>query len=70
MADIRKQAIESIKGKVHYDSGTEYILDSEDNLILEVRGFGRLQYLENGLLVQDEVGRLVSEAINEKLNRK
>lgn len=31
--------------------------------VLRIRGWGRLQYLENGGELQDEVGKLVAEAL-------
>lgn len=67
-----------IKGKVKYDAyGGQYFWDNENNMIAELRGWGRIQNLfkdEKGQIdekkaadFQDEVGEWIVEAINEKL---
>lgn len=56
-----------IKSPVEFVRG--YIHDAEGNVIMQVRGWGRLQYLKNPEEKQDAIGRFVADAINEKLNR-
>ena len=56
-----------IKAPVKFQHG--YINDSEGNMITQIRGWGRLQYLPDAEQKQDDIGEFVAEAINEKLNR-
>jgi hypothetical protein len=54
-----------IKFPVKLEHG--YIYDADGNMITQIRGWGRLQYLENGEAKQDTIGQFVTDAINEKL---
>src|SRR5437867_1154468 len=65
-----------IIGDVRYDNDGQYFFDSENHMIAELRGWGRIQNLfnpatEQGMndaaKFQDEVGEFISQAINEKL---
>lgn len=59
---------ELVKYPVKYD-GMTYIFDANGNMILMIRGFGRLsnKFPETAEEVQDDIGYFVAEAINEKL---
>ncbi len=54
----------NIKMPVRYDNYGQKIFDADNNLILDVRGFGRLQYLIGGAEIQDNIGEYVAECIN------
>lgn len=61
-----------IIGKVYSTPGYPIqIFDEENNHIadVEVRSRGRLQYMEEGDKLHDELSKFIQEAINEKLNR-
>lgn len=45
------------------------VWDAEGHHILDMRGWGRLQYFENGDQIQDRLAEYVAAAINEKLER-
>lgn len=45
------------------------IWDAESTHILDIRGWGRLQYYEGGEELQDKIAAWVAAAINEKLER-
>lgn len=47
----------------------QMVSDAEGSRILDVRGWGRLQYYKNGAEVQDKITAWIVEAINEKLER-
>lgn len=47
----------------------QMVSDSESNRILDIRGWGRLQYYRGGAELQDKITAWVVEAINEKLER-
>ena len=52
---------------VRYDKGySTSIFDKERNKVLDIRGWGRLQYMEDRHILQDEIGEFVAKAINEK----
>jgi len=40
------------------------VFDSENNQVLDVRGWGRFKYFENGEELQNEFGRKVVELLN------
>jgi hypothetical protein len=62
-----------IVGKVKYDDNSCYVFDEDNNIILDVRGWGKISGMFNeeqsALNFHDEVGRFVASAINEKLSK-
>ena len=50
----------------HYDDYGQIILDADNQLALEVRGWGMFQYADDGAKAMDDFGRKVVEAMNEK----
>lgn len=69
MSDEADTIKEVIKYPVKYDNGTGYFFDANDDVIAEVRGFGRFQYMEEGTEKMDVIGYFIANAINEKLIR-
>ena len=59
-----------INGKVSYDEGCVWI---NDLMILQVRGWGNIQYIlptqKEAEAFQDQVGQFIADAINEKIER-
>jgi hypothetical protein len=53
------------KKPFHYDEYGQSIYDANNNLAIDVRGWGRIQYLENGEVKQDAFGRYVTRLLNE-----
>lgn len=45
------------------------ITDAESHMICDIRGWGRLQYMEKGEELQDKIGDFIADAINEKLDK-
>lgn len=45
-----------------------YIFDADDNMVMQVRGWGRLKYIgeEEGIQVQIKIGNSFADAFNEK----
>ncbi len=67
-----------IKGKVRFDEfGGGYFWDDDQNMIAEIRGFGRIQNIvakkdgsidyDEAVEYQNKIGKWIAEAINEKL---
>ena len=56
-----------IKGPVRYDKHGQMIFDSNSNLICDIRGWGRIQYMSNPEEKQDGLGKFIADAINEKI---
>lgn len=56
-----------IKGPVKYDPMGQMILDDDKNLICDIRGWGRIQYMDEPEKIQDFIGKTIAVAINEKL---
>jgi hypothetical protein len=49
-----------------YDEMGGYIFDANNQMIGEVRGWGKLQYLPDAEELQDALGQFIVDAINEK----
>ncbi len=49
---------------VRYDNYGTSIFDESNNQILDIRGWGRLQYSDNAEELQDSIGKFVADAIN------
>lgn len=69
---IRQRALELYKPPFRYES--LYIWDSENNIVADdvvidaiarIRGWGRIQYMKNPEKLQDEVGEIIAEALND-----
>jgi hypothetical protein len=68
-----------INGKVKYDENGTYLWIEQHNggiqMLGEIRGWGRIQNMfkedddTQAEMFQDEVGRFVADAINEKMER-
>lgn len=58
-----------IKAPVKYEPMGTAIFDAEFNRVCDVRGWGRISYMEDPEEKQDSMGRFIAEAINEKLKR-
>lgn len=64
------KAKDFIKGPVRFDPHSDgIILDNEGNHIVDVRGWGRFQYMEEGEEKHEFISEWIAEAINEKLER-
>jgi hypothetical protein len=48
-----------------YDDHGQMIFDANNNHVLDIRGWGRIQYQENGMAKQDAFGRFVTKLLNE-----
>ena len=61
---------EIIKGKVRwFKNGSGEIMDEDNNHIADARGWGRFQYMKDGVQKHDYLTAFITEAINEKLER-
>ncbi|MDB5822229.1 MAG: hypothetical protein JWR21_933 [Herminiimonas sp.] len=76
MSETTKQALALYKPPFRFEHG--YIFDAEHMMVaddqgqdvaLRVRGWGRISYLPDAEALQDEVGRLIAEALTEYWNR-
>lgn len=65
MDDIAKLALDSIRRPVRYCAVGQRIYDSDNETVLEVRGWGRLQAFHDGERRQDAIGEMVARMINE-----
>lgn len=59
-----QNVFEVLKPPFRYDPCGQMIFDSDNNLVLDVRAWGFLQYKENGEKLQDAFGEKVAEGIN------
>jgi hypothetical protein len=74
---ITERALALYKPPFQFQSG--YIFDADHQVVaddheskvdaLRVRGWGRIQYLENPRELQDEVGRMIAIALTEFWNK-
>lgn len=56
-----------IKLPLQYDSEGQFIFDSENKMVMEVRGWGWIQKNENPEQFQDDLGNKIVEILNEGL---
>lgn len=70
--ELTKKALSICKPPFEFKHG--YIFDADGHMvadrqleegILRIRGWGRIQYMENPKQLQDEVGRLIAKAMTE-----
>ncbi len=52
-----------------YDPNGQMIFDGKGNLVVDVRGWGRIEKMDNGMELHDTVGEIIAEALNEKWSR-
>ena len=58
-----------IKTPVKYEPMGQAIFDADFNRVCDVRGWGRISYMEDPEEKQDSMGQFIADAINEKLER-
>ena len=59
--------LNELKPPFKYDDYGQSILNSENHKVLDVRGWGFIQYLDNAEELQDDFGRLVASLLNDKV---
>lgn len=57
------------KPPFRYDWNGQMVFDSANNLVIDVRGWGRIEKMDNGIELQDKVGEIITEALNEKWSK-
>lgn len=69
--ELEKTAIDNMHFPLVYDEMGQMIfgksLKGGSEHILDVRGWGRLQYLDNSMKIQDTIGKLVVDTLNKHL---
>jgi len=66
---MKDKVLEVVKLPLRYDDYGQMIFDSNGNLFIEVRGWGKFQYKDNGQEVQDSFGKMITDAFNEKYTK-
>ena len=51
---------------VTYLESTQQIFDANNNLVADLRGWGRIQYFDNAIKLQNDIGEFIAKAMNEK----
>jgi hypothetical protein len=66
MSDEELKLIKGLYRKpFHYDPYGQMIFDANHNQVLDIRGWGRIQYLDNAELKQDTFGKFIAYTLNE-----
>ena len=52
-----------------YDDYGQMIFDKDNNLVVEIRGWGHIQHLDNPQERQDDIGNLITHLLNEVLDK-
>lgn len=58
-------AFDTIKLPVRYDRYGQMIFDAHPNKIIDIRGWGHIQYMDNPEQRQDQIGELICELLNQ-----
>ncbi len=66
LKELLPRAFSLYKAPFKYDFMGQMIFDSEENLVADIRGWGRIEKLGNGIELQDAIGELMAEALNDK----
>jgi len=70
MSNINQDSL--IKGlyrkPFHYDEYGQSIYDANNDHVLDIRGWGRIQYMDNAEAKQDAFGRFVTKLLNDNYN--
>jgi hypothetical protein len=68
--EVVEEALKIHKPPFKYDPNGFMVLDSDNNLVVDVRGWGHIQHLKDdeteALKLHDTVGELIAAALNEK----
>jgi hypothetical protein len=64
--NIINSVLSTVKMPLVYDPYGQIIFDSDNNQLLDVRGWGMFQYKEGGEKIQDAFAAMVVESFNEK----
>jgi len=62
--ELKQKVKDLYKAPFRFDEMGGYVFD-DGNMVLEVRGWGRIQYLEDGQILQDQVGYLIANIMTE-----
>lgn len=66
ISDITKRlALKSIRRPVKYDRMGHCVVDRDNGKVLDIRGWGRIQYMDQSEARHDAIGELVAELIND-----
>lgn len=52
-----------------YDVVGQKIFDDRHNLVADIRGWGRLQVLDNAVEIQDGLGKVIVDAFNKEYHK-
>lgn len=58
-------ALSSFKRPVYYDKQGQFIADADHSRVLDIRGWGRIQYMDRPEERQDAIGEMVAALINQ-----
>lgn len=61
-----KRIFEVYKGPFKYDQNGQYVFDNHDHMVIDIRGWGYLQRFVDGEQIQDNVGKLITQLLNQQ----
>lgn len=64
-SDAKVLALATIRRPVSYDKTGQWIRDSGGEKVCEIRGWGRIGYLDHPEARQDAIGEFIARLINE-----
>lgn len=67
LLDDEKLALATLQPPFRYDAMGQAVVDRENSLVLDVRGWGRIQYLDNAERRHDAIGRMLARMLNERV---
>lgn len=69
VTDNEKKILELYKLPVYFDKNAGMVFDQENSMMMEVRGWGKIQYHKGAEELQDAMGEMFAKAFNEKYGK-
>ncbi|PRX40103.1 hypothetical protein [Salegentibacter salegens] len=64
LSENNNLALETLKFPVHYDAKEQTIWDAKGMMVCDIRGWGKIQFMNKSEDRQDAIGELIASLLN------
>ena len=64
LSEKNNLALETLKFPVHYDAKQQTIWDAKGMMVCDIRGWGKIQFINKSEDRQDAIGELIANLLN------